>query len=77
MGRIAAAAVALLFHLPGLRIFLGRSPSRGILLANAVAILATVAGIGLAATTAGPWGAVAAWAAGHLLWGLYLALRFA
>jgi hypothetical protein len=66
-------AVAVAFHLPGLKILFNRTPSRGVVCANVVALVLTGIGACLAFAVGGVWVMCAAWFAGHLLWGLYLA----
>jgi len=68
--------VAALFHAPGLRLFYGRrltsAQFRANLFALAITAVAMVAG-GLV-STAWWWGAFGAWAVGHAVWGLVLAM---
>ena len=67
--------VALLFHAPGLRLFYGHRLSPRDFRANLAAVASTVMAMAGAYALYRGIGAACAFAAGHLLWGLYLAAR--
>lgn len=75
MSAWAAAAFAFAFHVPGLRIFTSLRPSRATLIANAIAVAATLAASALAWALLGWPGAIGAFSIGHFAWSFWLAHR--
>lgn len=79
MSPAAEDAIAFLFHVPGLVVLAGKRPPEGILGPNLLALGATVTLSGATFVLAPPGvrvpGAVAVFAAGHVLWGVYLVAR--
>jgi hypothetical protein len=75
--RVFPRLIALLFHLPGLRLFAGRGLPVGAGRENVVAVLLTLGAMALAAWRSPADGRTAAvvvtWAVGHLAWGARLA----
>jgi hypothetical protein len=70
-----AAAIAFLFHVPGLRLFTTLRPSRDTLITNAIAVLLTIAASVAASFALGWIAAVAVFAVGHFGWSVWLAVR--
>lgn len=66
-------AVAIAFHLPGLKFLFEGTLPHGVVLANVVALMLTGIGACFAFAVGGVLEMCVAWLAGHLFWGLYLA----
>jgi hypothetical protein len=72
-------AVAVLLHVPGLRILFGFRPPRRLVRVNVLAVVITLAAMAIAGSLAPVerrwlWVAIT-WAVGHMAWGGYLSTQ--